>query len=101
MPDEVDNITQGAREVADLLKDGNTEEVGNRLRDDFQNMSTEDYRQLIHKIDDMNAQDRKTNSSLPDIEFHETSMEGTSAIHDVSITTPGKVFGNMWRNSET
>lgn len=98
---EQDNITTGAREVADLLKEGKTEDVGSRLRDDFNNMSSEDFRQLIHQIDEMNASDRRANSSLPDIEFHETTMEGSKVIQSVEITTPGAIFGNLWRNSET
>ncbi len=98
---EQDNIQQGAREVADLLKDGKTEEAGSRLLDDFKNMSTEDFRQFVKQVDEMNAGDRTTNKNLPDIEFKETSVAGTEAIQRVDITTPGKVFGNMWRNSET
>jgi len=52
-------------------------------------------------VDDFNAQDRQTNAKLPDIVLNESSMEGTKVIQSVDITTPGKVFGNMWRNSET
>jgi hypothetical protein len=98
---EQDNITQGAREVADLLKEGKTEDVASRLRDDFQNMSSEEFRQFIQKVDQFNAEDRAANQDLPDIEFTETEMVGTKAIQQVEITTPGKVFGNWWRNSET
>jgi len=96
---EQENMQKGAREVADLVKDGKTEEVGNRLRDDFQHMSTEEFRAFVKQVDQYNADDRATNKNLPDIVVNETKMEGTTAVQSIDITTPGKVFGNMWRNS--
>ena len=98
---EQENIQKGAREVADLLKDGKTAEAGDRLRDDFKNMSTDEFKAFVKQVDKYNEDDRATNSKLPDITFHETSLEGTTVIQSVDITTPGKVFGNMWRDSET
>ena len=98
---EQDNIQKGAREVADLLKQGKTEEVGNRLRDDFQHMSTQEFKDFMHALKDENKADQKIDKKLPGIELHETTLEGMSAISQVDITTPGKVFGNLWRNSET
>lgn len=98
---EQDNIQKGAREVADLLKDGKTKEAGERLRDDFQHMGTQEFKDFLHAVKDMNAGDQKVNRKLPGIVFHETRMEGADAISEVAITTPGKIFGNLWRNSET
>jgi hypothetical protein len=98
---EQENMQQGAREVADYLKEGKIEQAGERLRDDFQHMTTDEFRAFVKQVDQYNADDRATNKDLPDITFHETSLEGTQAIQKVDITTPGKVFGNMWRNSET
>jgi len=95
------NIQKGAREVADLLKDGKTQEAGERLNDDFHKMPTDEFRKLVKQVDSYNADDRTTNKNLPDIEIRETSMENTTVVQSVDITTPGKVFGNMWRNSET
>jgi len=98
---EQENMEKGARQVADLLKEGKTEEAGERLRDDFKNMSSDDFKAFVKQVDKYNENDRATNSKLPDITFHQTSFEGTTVIQSVDITTPGKVFGNMWRNSET
>ena len=96
---EKDNMQTGAREVADLIKEGKTEQAGDRLRDDFKNMSTDEFRAFVKQVDQYNADDRSVNKNLPDLVVNETEMAGTKAIQSLDITTPGKVFGNMWRNS--
>jgi hypothetical protein len=94
------NLVQGATEMEDLLKQGKTKEFSDRLRSDYTSMSTDDFRQFMHNLNDLNKADRAANANLPGLELHETSVNGTEAIQRVELTTPGKVFGNYWRNSQ-
>lgn len=100
MPDKPDNIKQGAEELAGLLKNKDVEGVANRLKEDFNHMSPAGFRDLVKQAHDINAADLKADKSLPELKFTELSMDNATVVNKVDITTPGKIFGNMWRNTE-
>ncbi len=51
------NINQGAREMADLLKDGKVEQFVGRIGADQEAMSREDFSTMIKKIKEDNVND--------------------------------------------
>lgn len=96
-----DNFDEGAKQMADLLKEGKTEDFKSRLVDDFQHMSREDFNSFVNKIKDDNKNDLAANKDLPGLNVEQRNMEGVTATTEVDITTPGRVMGNWSRNSET
>ena len=96
-----DNFDQGAREMADLLKENKTEDFKSRLNDDYKNMSREDFNSFVNKIKDDNAQDLAANKDLPGLKVEQREMDGVKSTTEVDVTTPGKIMGNWSRNSET
>src|SRR5271170_1893132 len=96
-----DNLEHGAREMADLLKEGKTEDFKKRLSDDAHDMSREDFNSFMGKLKSENQKDLAANKDLPGVEFEKHSLEGSEAVTKVDITTPGKIMGNWSRNNET
>ncbi len=96
-----DNLDQGAREMADLLKNGKTEDFKERLADDAKSMSREDFNSFMDKLKAENAKDLAANKDLPGLNVEKRQFDGIEAVTKVDITTPGAICGNWWRNSET
>jgi hypothetical protein len=89
---------QAARNVADLVKADNAKEVGNSLAQDYLAMGKDGARfgEFLKKIAADNAADQKTNNKLPGLDYGPDSQGDLR----VNLTTPGRFWGNHWRDEE-
>ncbi len=87
-----------ARHVADLVKTGNGDAVGNALASDFLDLSKngQNTRDFLNKVQADNASDLKTSALLPGLEI-DASPSGDVR---VSITGPAELLSKDWRNNQ-
>jgi hypothetical protein len=89
---------KAAQEVADLIKAGNTKEAGVALANEYVRLDkgTAWFDDFLKQVKQDNADDLKSNSHLPGIEFG----PDTDGNLRVNVTTPGHVSGNLWRDRD-
>jgi len=84
-----------AREIADLVKNGQTDEVGRKLGEEFEkHMKAGDFQAFLKQVQAENAKDVAANKDLPVLKI----TSGDSGV-EVDISTPGKYMGNLWRDT--
>lgn len=96
MGEEMSNFDKGAREVADLVKEGDTDELTKRLQSDAAFMG-EDFQDFLEKVDQFNQQDQDAGETDADLVISTSEMEGTEVVQSVEVETPGRLWGT---NSE-
>jgi hypothetical protein len=90
-----DLVEKYARDIADSVKNGEGGEVRRKLSEDFSELrSRKQFENLLTAIQQDNAKDRTVDKYLPGFELDTTPFRTIPF-----ITTPGKVFGNLWRDT--
>jgi hypothetical protein len=92
------NEDAAARHAADLIKAGSATELGSTLAEDFFALGKDGtkFADFLKRVSADNAEDRKANDYLPGLDYSISFWGNTR----VNLTTPGEIFGNLWRNKE-